>query len=289
MAIALPVEGHLEQESYDIAQLPLREAKIGGAVVPYTVEYPDNPIDDVPVLVAAGFYGIEPGYRDLRESIANQGKVAITYRRGVRQGLDFFNPKHFLKPYRLTQQSPYAIMRDLRNTGEFEQFDVVGHSMGGTTAVDIARHHPEYFRSIVLLGSAGLSGHGLGSLAKRTPFFVTNEVFSAIPQLVSKFSKEDALHALEYAGSNPIRVASEAIHVARHDIREDFEKLRIANIKTAILAFKEDGFFPIEQVRQHSSDLPDDYQEIPGKHINPQINPEDVTKYILNTLSIINS
>ncbi|MCA9342701.1 alpha/beta hydrolase [Candidatus Saccharibacteria bacterium] len=293
MAITLPVEGFPEEDSYEHALKPTltieRKTQIGGAIVPYTVEYPEEPIDEVPVLITAGFYGIEPGYREIRNSFAEQGKIAITYRRGIRQGTDFFNPKHFLKPYRLTQQSPYAVMKDLHTLGDFEQFDVVGHSMGGTTAADIARHHPEYFRSIILLGSAGLNGHGISNLAKRSPLFIAKEVIPAIPQLATKFDKEDFMHAVEYVSSNPIRVISEALHVAKHDIREDFTALKEANINSAIIAFTQDEFFPIEEVRLHSADLPDSYQEHPGKHTAPQVEPKNVATTILNMLSIINS
>lgn len=293
MTIAPPAEGAYEREGYVSAlqETSLEEFTtiIGGAVVSYTVETPASPIDDTPIIIAAGFYGIEPGYRDLRGSLAQRGKTTITYRRGIRQGLDFFDPRHFLKPYRLTQQSPYSVMRDLQRNHDMEEFDVVGHSMGGTTAVDIARHHPKYFRSIVLLGSAGLNGHGLANLAVRSPIFLSKELAPSMPAILNKFNFDDAKHAVEYAGSNPVRVLSEAVHVARHDIRPDFQMLKASGIKTGVLAFEGDEFFPVQSVRQHSKNLPDEYSEIAGNHISPQVNPEFVASHILNMLSILNS
>lgn len=293
MTIAPPAEGAPEREGYVSAlqETSLEEFTtiIGGAVVSYIVETPESPIDDTPILITAGFYGIEPGYRDLRGSLAQRGKTTVTYRRGIRQGLDFFDPRHFFKPYRLTQQSPYSVMRDLQRNHDMEKFDVVGHSMGGTTAVDIAKHHPEYFRSIVLLGSAGLNGHGLANLAVRSPMFLGKELLPSMPAMVGKFNFDDARHAVEYAGSNPVRVASEAVHVARHDIRRDFHILEDNGIKTVVLAFMGDEFFPVESVRQHSKKLPNEYAEIPGNHISPQVNPEFVAGHILNMLGILNS
>lgn len=265
-----------------------RETRIGGAIVPYTIERPLQPIDEIPLLFAAGFYGIEPGYRDIRHATAQLGKISVTYQRGIRQGLDFFNPKHFFKPYRLTQQSPYAVMRDMRDN-DFDQFDVVGHSMGGTAATEIAQRRPDHFRSIVLLGSAGLNGHGLPSLAVRTPIFLAKEVVPAIPDLVGGSVSGDARHAAEYALSNPARVISEAVHVAQHDIRGHFDVLRAAGVKTAVLAFETDEFFPLASVREHVSKSPDLFRVVPGGHIAPQREPELVAQHILNALATINN
>lgn len=263
-------------------------ANLFGEELPYTLEVPENVIDEVPLVIIKGYCGIPPAYKPLRRWTARYGKPAITYRTPRAQPWQReFHPLHALHPDRLHSQAAGAVIKDVHGRYGFDNFDGFLHSMGGWTGTGTAEHMPERFRTLVFAGSVGLNGHTLGSLGRRLPSYLWRDLLPSIGNVQLERDTRAFLHVLDYIFRNPLRTAREALGVSQCDIRERVRILGSLGIKTAGLQFGADGFFYPHEVASHAENVFDVFRVIEDRwatHEAPQTHPKEVAE---TTLSII--
>lgn len=265
-------------------------ARIADAVTHYTITepHPDDVEDPTGILIVNGFGGIKEAYTDLDTTFALNGRRSISFKpirkQGYRGRLDI---RHRVNPLKLHSQGAYAVMRAVQEEHGIEQFDVAGHSLGGVAGTDVARHHPNLVRSLILMGSAGLEDHNLSVMATRIPNFLKDELMPALPILRERHGSSTIVKEFEYLLESPSRTLTEMIAVSRADITNRVRLVGQLGVKTAALQFNEDRLFFTENVRTKSAWAFDEFRVYPDMfagHIAPQIDPEGVA---LESLDII--
>lgn len=270
--------------------------RIGGAAIKYTYERPEDPVDTTPLVITPGYGGIKPAYRDLRSSIAAHGKPAVTFRPPRTQSLmASFHPTHLKHPDMLLAQATYAVTRDIvQRYGLLEDFvkvDAVGHSMGGPAVVSAATEHPEYFRSVIAMAAAGLDGHTLWDMTKRTPGVMKYEIMPAIKDIRTRSDIRSIRDIVHYAARNPWRTLAEGLKVGSGDMRDGVVEIGKLGVRTAALQFTGDRFFPVDGVREQSADLFDQFYEFSdpeANHVWPQLQPEAVSHTLVEITNTLN-
>lgn len=217
-------------------------ATIAGGKVVYTYEYPREVVtDEVPLLIVPGYFGIEAGYRKLRNNVAQSGKPAITIRPVRSQSLlATFHPDYFLHPGALASQATYGVLSDVQWLYDHDTFDLVGHSLGGWTVGALATLHPGKVRSATFVASAGMEDNSTISMVKRLPGFMRHEVIPNLPKLLEDHDPATAFQFLHYLWRNPYQTCIEGVGASNCDIRPTVVQLGEAGIKTAILNFASD-------------------------------------------------
>ena len=253
-------------------------AEIARGHVAYSYFQPNNPIDDVPIIISPGIVGIKPAYDTFGLACAEAGRKTATIRPMRRHHLSSAaHPDHLLHPLKLPSQAIWAVMRDIRDIYGDEQFDVFAHSMGGPTIMGVADKKPRYIRNINLVGSAGLDGQSTLSLGSKLPA-AAKEILPAILKL--ELDRQKAVkHILHYAFQNPLRTGAEAIAVSRSNITESIERARENGIKIARLQFKSDPFFPTGNISEESKlavDLYLEFHDPEAGHLAPLLQPEEI-------------
>ena len=261
-------------------------AHIAGAAIEWTYERPETVTDDVPLIGLHGFGGVKSSYREFRSQVAQRGKSAITDRparsRGYIRDADFNNRRN---PGKLLSQAAWAVMRDVKNTTGDTTFDASGHSMGGYTLTQLAKHKPEHLRTAIYVGSVGLDDHSVPQMLGRAARFINKELRPS--GLVIGSDSRIALEGLHYLARNPLRTITEGLNAAGCSLKQDIPHIRAAGIKTAALQFEQDTFFPTARVTEESSHLFDHYEilENPAaNHIAPQILASEVAEAHMNIL-----
>lgn len=268
---------------------PPRTAHIGGAAVKYTVEEPETIIDEVPLVFIQGFMGPELVYQDMRHATAQRGRVSVTIgRAGFQHPKATFSLNHLLAPQRLTSQSPYAVIKELG----YDKVDAVCHSMGGPIGANLADRKPERFRSLILLGSAGLTGHSVFSLAQRLPYAAA-EITRGMPELIRRYGLSSAHAMADYFYRNPLRPPFEALDVSRQDIRQTIPRLEEEHgVRVGVGAFVKDCFFDEQIMRDEVGATVSHFVDIEAElagHIAPQLQPEIVGSAVMHIGTKINS
>lgn len=282
----------IEETSREVGPLIIVKgyARIADAVTHYTITepHPDDVEDPIGILIVNGFGGIKEAYTDLDTTFALNGRRSISFKpirkQGFRGRLDI---RHRVNPLKLHSQGAYAVMRAVQEEHGIEQFDVAGHSLGGVAGTDVARHHPNLVRSLILMGSAGLEDHNLAVMASRVPAFLRDELVPALPILRERYGSSTIVKEFEYLLESPSRTLTEMVAVSRADITNRVRLVGQLGVMTAALQFNEDRLFFTENVRAKSAWAFDEfrvYSDMLAGHIAPQIDPEGVA---LETLDII--
>lgn len=261
-------------------------AHIAGAAIEWTYERPETVTDGIPLIGLHGFGGVKSSYREFRSQVAQRGKSAITYRparsRGYIGDADLNNVRN---PGKLLSQAAWAVMRDVKNTTGDTTFDASGHSMGGYTLTQLAKHKPEHLRTAIYVGSVGLDDHSVPQMLGRALRFVNKELRPS--GLVSGRDQRIALEGLHYLVRNPVRTVAEGLNAAGCSLKQDIPNIRAAGIKTAALQFELDTFFPTHRVTEESAHLFDHYEVLENptaNHIAPQILASEVAEAHMNIL-----
>ncbi len=269
------------------------ETHIARACIRYTLEIPEVISDPTPVIIINGYGGKKFGYEALAGQIAGQGKPTIRLDPPRDQtAAAGFHPKHLLHPERLQSQAVWAIVRNVReqqkDNGEIDldQFDLMGHSMGGYIATKLARMKPEVVRSIVLFSSAGLDGHSIFTMAKRLPEFMREELMPAVLHNELKIEKGKA-HAfwseVDYTLHNPLRTVLEGFAVGGCDIRSDIAFLKHEHgIGIAAIVGTNDRLLPGNETIRKSGHLFDHLRVLTGGHLLPLTKPEDSAEAVVD-------
>lgn len=252
----------------------LVETYVGSARLRGTVETPLTVADPTNALWVQGYMGPELVYAQARHAMTQHDRVAATMgRAGVQLPFAHFHRNHFMRPHTVTKQSPGAMMKAIGA----EKYDLIGHSMGGPLALEAAQRYPKYVRTLTLMGSAGLTGHGIPDLAARLPAAAA-EIRQSIPALKEMYGAAGALAIANYFLVNPLRPIGEAIYVARADIRDQLMRLREEHgIKIIVMAFANDCFFDEHVMYDMVADKVDKFAVLEAElagHIAPQLLPK---------------
>ena len=271
--------------------------RIAGASVPFTLEVPDDVLDEVPLGIVHGYGGVESAYAGFRNFVARNGKPAYTYDPPRYQHWwTNLHPDHLTHPDKLLGQAAWAATKGVMrtpNTGlSVSHVDLSGHSMGGPSSTSVAELKPDYIRTIIYNASAGLDGHDLKTMIKdRLPRFGVKEGLPAIinQEFVLHEIEEAkfALHALGYWVNNPYRALSEGIIVGNCDIRDRVKALSDLHIRTGIIACLDDELVSAEMTEKYMSESADEFVILPYGHLAPQKHPKEVGDAHLKILDAI--
>lgn len=226
------------------------ELKIGTGNVLVTMSVPSimNPLSN-PALIKHG-YCAKLAYDEFRDELARNGKPAITVETPRDINIAGTHPKHLFDPLRQHAQTVWAGMKAgvlLAEEARIDipqKYDLIGHSLGGSSVTDSAYEHPGWVNSVILFEAAGMYKHSTASLAKNLPLFFAKEMLPLMRE------KQDAteyinsaklvLNSLKYITCNPLRTALEGISISNRDNRPKFMELGKLGIKTAILVAESD-------------------------------------------------
>lgn len=266
-------------------------ARIAGAKVEYTLEQPVEPngmASQVPILLAHGYGGIKTAYQQLRSHIAQSGKPAITYRPARSMGLvGDLDPRNLLHPEELSGKAAWGVLRDIRDSLGYEQFDLAGHSMGGRTVADIAVRKPEHVRSAIFIASVGLDEQSVPRMIGRALHFLPKELPSVARRSIWDSRGRIAMESLHYIIRNPQRTLAEGLSAAACNLRAHIEELDEQGTPTAGIQFQNDVFFPFDTIKQASEGLFDVhhvYDNERSDHLTPQADPRGVALAIQRVL-----
>lgn len=171
-----------------------------------TLTYVDEGPADAPSLVAV--HGIPGSVRDFRY-LAPQLVPRV---RIVRVDLPGFGGSAPHAPAVTSLDGRAAALVELADHLGLERFAVLGHSMGGATALVTASRHPERVTALVLLASVGLRPHrGLGMSPRR--FRLLGHGFK-IPLLRDLFVRaaRDRYRRRRFPGADEIDAPTFAVH-----------------------------------------------------------------------------
>lgn len=256
-------------------------ARVAEGNVAYTLEEPLYPTDKTAKLIVPGLFGIKPVYEDLAHQMAISGQRAISIRPMRKPSWrNELHPDHLFHPLRLSSQSVWAVMREIRRTHDVDDFDLLAHSMGGPTAIEVAQRKPKYIRTIILAGSAGLDGHNLLTLAAKLPA-AAHDTISALLKIENDKKIRVARHILHYLLQNPVRTATETIAVSNCNIKDGVQRVRDLGIKVGRLQFVLDHFFPLENITeddQQNVDLFHIFHVPSADHLAPITHPTEVAQ-----------
>lgn len=255
-------------------------AHIAGAAIEWTYERPEHITDEIPLIGLHGFGGVKSSYREFRTQVAQRGKGAITYRPARSRGyVGDVDPGNISNPGKLLSQAAWAVMRDVKATTGDTRFDASGHSMGGFTLTQLAKHKPEYLRTAIYVGSVGLDDHTVPQMLGRALRFVNTELRPS--GLIFGNDGRVALEGLHYMLRNPVRTVGEGLNAAGCSLKKDIPLIRAAGIKTGAIQFNKDTFFPTDRVTEESAHLFDHYQVLDNpnaNHIAPQVLASEVAE-----------
>ncbi|CAN5690713.1 hypothetical protein BH23PAT2_BH23PAT2_01900 [soil metagenome] len=272
------------------------EAEFAGTRAQYIIEKPlEHVTDEVPMVIVPGYLGIKQAYVGLRRSIAQLGRSVVTLRpvreQSVRAAL---HPSYLLNTGALPARSVYGVMSDIQAEHGInsEVVDLIGHSMGGWVASNVAERHPSKVRSVTLVASAGLVGHSTGSFLKKMPAFTRHELAPAFWALKEEGGElRLAVEALRYMVRNPYRTSVEAVGASNCNIRPSLSRLGELGVKTAILNFKADRLIDNQKAEAELERSVDYCKTHPAKylgHLAPQMYPQLVAKFLTDISDTIN-
>lgn len=247
-----------------------------GARSRYTIEQPNRPLSDLCFLLVPGYMGVKGLYQKQRHATAEAGFTAVTFKPPRTQDLAHsLDPRHLLHPDRLLVDAVEALMLKLNYKHGFERFVLPGHSMGGPAALRAAMRQAQLVEKVILVGSAGLTGHNIGKLALRMPGVALNEVWKhrhSLRENTTSIIRREA----EYVGPAVMRTIGEGVSVANVNIVGDIPVAQAMGIAVDTQQFASDEFFPEHLARQRVGEVVDTYHVHPDStavHVWPQVDP----------------
>lgn len=294
---ALEVFGPFPGNNRDTIELPKSEqqltekmpgvANFGSGRVNFTYERPLEYIEDeTPLVIINGYVGVKSAYKLLRRNVVQLGRPAITIRPVRKHSRRAsIHPKYLLNASSLHSRAAYSVISDITARCGVENFDLVGHSMGGWVAGSMAQLHPDKIRSVTFMASAGLESHTLGSLLLRLPTFTRKEFLPHIDTLRDVDETRLALEAMYYVLRNPGLTIREGVGVSRCDIRPLLPRLGELGVRTAILNFASDELIHNRTTEKEVGHLVDYCETHPSKHLGhlaPQLEPLTVARSLHN-------
>lgn len=254
---------HENEDRFLIETRTLRgAAEIGRAVVPFTVEFPEDPADIVdprPKLIINGYGGKEFGYDAIRTELAKRGNFAISMRPyGFVSWFDEWDPRHLFQAEKPRSKAAWGVMRAVQQDEalyegiDTEKFDLIGHSWGLHVAVTVAKHKPHAVANIINKEGVGCEdSNSIFRMIPRILPFIKDEAWPAYKNGELEFAKgwQHALRSeIDYFLPNFPKAMAEAYTAATADVRQDLGYLkRVHNIGLAALVGTADNLIPADK------------------------------------------
>lgn len=243
-------------------------ASIARAKVDWRYRVPDGATRSV--MIDHGLGAKEGAYSDLADFLASHGIAVADHKAAHYQGLlAGLHPKHVFDASRLLYQAPWGVIRDIRARkdidGPTDTFGMVGHSLGGRTAVKNALQHPDDIDHVIAIDSVGLEDHHLPGLALRLPGFFGKDFRRTMQgdELDAGQKVRLVINGVVYFVENPWRSGGEIWSLSRARIGDDMAALEEKDIGTAIVASPDDNLIDADNTEAHSSDKPDVFVRLP--------------------------
>ncbi len=275
------VTSHGNEEAFEQQFKQSRTIESQGGVVRFVDIAPsaEKIEDTVPVTVASGF-GLGPdAYKGPAETIYNSGRRGILLehaRRGksklmddsrslehLRQTMDMVNILEAagINPDKIKEELQKArSMVDVLRASGVEQTDVIAHSEGTIYTVLAALENPELFRSVVLIGPAGMIGEdNILQLGKRFSSAARSSLWGKDKKQNPEAAKATNRSVNKHVAKSLLnfKFLREANQIAKTPIdqllfslkKESRQKGR--EIHVGLIQWESDPVFTSDRIRQH--------------------------------------
>ncbi len=204
---------------------------------------PEKLKDEVPVFVSSGWGSIPKMHLENLEAIAEEGRKVISAPFDREQKIEKRDDL-FIAEF----QKALTIIEAIDKSG-VSQVDAIGHSEGGLNLALAATLYPEKFRSIVLIGAAGMVGKdSYLDLVKRFALDEGLKEFKMRDQSNMNSFFEYMRSILKYVSHNPLLSHQEIKEISQADILKMTEYLKEKGVGIGVICGANDQVFPIERV-----------------------------------------
>lgn len=278
------------------------KASIARAKVCWNYHVPENFSREASLIIAHGLGAKQGAYSGLAKYLASHGIATAEYKAPHYQDLlAGLHPKHIFDASRLLYQAPWGVIRELQNRddidGPLETIDVVGHSLGGRTAVKNAHQHPRTIGNVILIDSIGLEDHNIPGLAGRLPFFFGKDFKGAMAgdELETEEKIKLVINGIVYFVENPLRSGGEIWSLSKARIGDEVAALEEHGQGSAIIAPPEDSLISPDKTAEKSSDKPDLFVRLPMlrekklDHMGPIRYPEIYGRTVISVLDYLDN
>lgn len=271
------------------------KASIARAKINWNYHVPESFTRDASLIIAHGLGAKQGAYSGLAKYLASHGIATAEYKAAHYQDLlAGLHPKHVFDASRLLYQAPWGVIRDIQSRndidGPIESFSMVGHSLGGRTAVKNAHRHPDTIDNVIAIDSIGLENHHLPGLALRLPGFFHRELGHVLTGKELSIEEKARLlgGGVVYFAENPWRGAGEIWSLSKDRIGDDIADLSELGKGTAIVTSPQDTLVHTNEEEGKKSDIFVPLPKIPDKkldHLGPIRHPEVYGRTIVSLLN----
>lgn len=222
-----------------------------------------------PILVVPGLMAVRGAYNHLAMALAQRtDRPVATMLHGRREkGLPELSVAKLFHPDRIGAQSVVAMIDELRARYGAKKVTLVGHSMGGTNAVDGVLRRLDCVDQVLLVNSGGLeAGQNIVRMATRMPGATTEEIIPGMNMLQEHGNTlKTAGRLLCHAAQNPWLTGNEVLAVSNRGLMAgELQELATAGIGCDGLFSENDHFFPPDRAVRDASPFLDAYTVMPG-------------------------
>jgi pimeloyl-ACP methyl ester carboxylesterase len=265
------------------------EIAVAGTTSAFTVEVPENPVDQTVNVIIYGFAGCDAVYRGLAKAMTHeQNLITMTcHLARFQHPKAALHPSHLTKPTALTSKIVRASIGALPDLGLSDHVNLFGHSMGGWIGTELAVHKPHLVDKLTLFGSAGLIDHSPLNLAPAIPKLLGRIAYDLSSRRPDAVRPVNAYETLKHVASNPLLTISEALTVSVCDVRETLQS--IDGPALAILHPTDDEFFDSQKVSAEAAKITPYVKLLEGLgHGVPITHPSEVAEAYADMLTTMN-
>lgn len=245
--------------------------------------------DPVVLIIAHGWNAPASAYDPLSEELAKLGKPNAVYEEDESLGLVCdLNPLNLLRVATLSSKAAWAATRFVRDEFGHDEADGYGHSLGGKTVVNLALHHSDHMRGLVLDASVGLNKHRLPGMIGRTGQFAVGEVVPALGTLARSHGPKTAWHMFNYMRKHPGRALAKGVDAGSSNLHEGISRLTYRDIIVSLIQSRNDVYFDADAVERDSGHLFGEHlhtrEDPDSNHLAPLLDPKGTAELIVYAL-----